>query len=171
MIRPTPRAVLLFSLLIARSVRRPGERLRRSVEALAKGDLDAQVPHTGYPNETGELARAIEVLRIEARKGKEMEAEVKRVAPQATEAVKWAQPVWERNGPFAFLRSSKKHATFGFWRGAELPDPRGLLEGAGTRMRHLKIALGEKPPIEAITEFVREAVRRNETSGSPSRRR
>lgn len=72
-------AVLLFSLLITRSVRRPGERLRRSVEALAKGDLDGEVPHTAYPNETGELARAIEVLRIEARKGKEMEAEVKRV--------------------------------------------------------------------------------------------
>lgn len=98
-------------------------------------------------------------------------AVVKRVAPQATEAVKWAQPVWERNGPFAFFKPSKKHTTFGFWRGAELPDPRGLLEGAGKRMRHLKIALGEKPPLEAIAEFVREAVKRNETAGDQPKRR
>jgi len=96
---------------------------------------------------------------------------VKRVAPQATEAVKWAQPVWERNGPFAFLKPGKRHLTFGFWRGAELPDPRGLLEGAGKKMRHLKIALGEKPPLEAIAEFVREAVRRNEAAGDPTKRR
>ena len=70
---------LLFSLLIARSVRRPAERLRRSVEVLAAGQLATKVPHTDYPNEIGELARAVEVLRIEAGKGKAMEDEIKQI--------------------------------------------------------------------------------------------
>ncbi len=95
---------------------------------------------------------------------------VRRVAPQATESLKWSQPVWERNGPFAFLRPARGHVTFGFWRGTELPDPRGLLEGAGEKMRHLKLRLGEQLPLEAIERFVREAVKRNEKKGSPTRR-
>ncbi|MBO9716072.1 MAG: response regulator [Pseudoxanthomonas sp.] len=68
----------LFSLLIAGSVRRPSERLRKTVQALAAGNLDAVVPHTDYPNEIGGLARAVEVLRVEARKARDLEAQVKR---------------------------------------------------------------------------------------------
>ncbi|WP_341678875.1 response regulator [Niveibacterium sp. SC-1] len=69
---------VLFSLLFGRSVRLPSLRLRRSVEKLAAGELNASVPHTDYPNEIGIVARAIEVLRLEAQKGKRMEEEIKR---------------------------------------------------------------------------------------------
>jgi two-component system sensor histidine kinase/response regulator len=63
---------LLFGFLIARSIRRPTENIRASVEELARGNLDQAVPHTDYPNEIGDLARAIEVLQAEAR---QMEAQ------------------------------------------------------------------------------------------------
>jgi signal transduction histidine kinase/DNA-binding response OmpR family regulator/HPt (histidine-containing phosphotransfer) domain-containing protein len=69
---------LLFSLLVGRSVRLPTERLRTTVETLAKGDFDAVVPNTDYPNEIGALARAIDVLRVAARNGKRVEEEIKR---------------------------------------------------------------------------------------------
>ncbi len=58
---------LVFGVLIARSIRQPTDRIRAVVEELAKGKLDETVPHTDYPNETGDLARAIEVLQTEAR--------------------------------------------------------------------------------------------------------
>jgi two-component system sensor histidine kinase/response regulator len=58
---------LLFGLLIARSIRQPTLEIRESVEQLARGHLDQKVPHTDYPNEVGDLARAIEVLQTEAR--------------------------------------------------------------------------------------------------------
>ena len=58
---------LLVGGLIARSVRRPTENIRQSVEQLAHGQLDEVIPHTDYPNEIGDLARAIEVLQREAR--------------------------------------------------------------------------------------------------------
>ncbi|WP_018989337.1 response regulator [Aromatoleum toluclasticum] len=59
---------LLLGALVALSIRRPTERLRSVVEQIAAGHFDQPVPHTEYPNEVGDLARAIEVLRVEARK-------------------------------------------------------------------------------------------------------
>jgi signal transduction histidine kinase/CheY-like chemotaxis protein len=61
-------AGVLFSLLVARSVRLPASRLRAAVEGLAQGDLGRKVPLTDYPNEIGQLARAVEVLQQEALK-------------------------------------------------------------------------------------------------------
>jgi hypothetical protein len=89
-------------------------------------------------------------------------------APGANVSIKWGQPVWEQNGPFAYLRGSAKHVTFGFWRGADLEDPRGLLEGEGDRMKHLKIA-GDVDEA-AVRDLVRQAVALNESQGDPTRR-
>jgi len=95
---------------------------------------------------------------------------VAEAAPRATGSIKWAQPVWEHEGPFAFLRAAKAHVTLGFWRGAELDD-RGLpLEGDGERMKHLKIREGETVP-HAIGALIREAVALNEKLGSPTKKR
>lgn len=58
---------VLFGALMSRSIRRPAEGLRRALDALARGELDATVPYTGYPNETGFLARAIEGMQVQAR--------------------------------------------------------------------------------------------------------
>ena len=60
-------AGLLFAVVITLSIQRPLGRLRETVESLAGGSLDRPVPHTDFPNEIGALARAIEVLRREAR--------------------------------------------------------------------------------------------------------
>ena len=57
----------LFSWSISRSIRHPIDRVRKAVDALAAGQLDSVIPHTGYRNETGDLARAIAKLQVEAR--------------------------------------------------------------------------------------------------------
>ncbi|AYH41913.1 response regulator [Azoarcus sp. DN11] len=59
---------LLLGALVGVSIRRPTQRLRAVVEQISAGRFEQPVPHTEYPNELGELARAIEVLRVEARK-------------------------------------------------------------------------------------------------------
>ncbi|MEY4592993.1 MAG: hypothetical protein RIR18_1888 [Pseudomonadota bacterium] len=58
----------LLGVFVGRSVRRPVELLRESVVELAQGKLNEVVPHTDYPNELGELARAIAVLQSEAQR-------------------------------------------------------------------------------------------------------
>lgn len=40
---------------------------------------------------------------------------------------------------FAYVGVFKAHVNVGFFNGAELPDPAGLLEGSGRFMRHVKL--------------------------------
>ncbi len=40
---------------------------------------------------------------------------------------------------FAYVNAFKAHVNVGFFRGAEIADPRGLLEGTGRFMRHVKL--------------------------------
>ena len=49
--------------------------------------------------------------------------------------------------PFAYVNTFKSHVNVGFFHGAELEDPAGLLEGSGKRMRHVKL----KPGLELKT--------------------
>jgi hypothetical protein len=43
------------------------------------------------------------------------------------------------NAVFAYVNAFKAHVNVGFFRGAELTDPVGLLEGTGKYMRHVKL--------------------------------
>lgn len=97
---------------------------------------------------------------------------VAKEAPEATASVKWSQPVFEQGGPLAYLRPAGAHVTFGFWRGAELADPEGLLEGSGERMRHVKLAsVADVKAREAqLAAFIRQAVALNQAKGDPTRR-
>ena len=40
---------------------------------------------------------------------------------------------------FAYVNAFKAHVNVGFFRGAEMADPAGLLEGTGKFMRHVKL--------------------------------
>jgi hypothetical protein len=40
---------------------------------------------------------------------------------------------------FAYVNAFKAHVNVGFFRGAEIADPEGLLEGSGKFMRHVKL--------------------------------
>jgi len=54
-----------------------------------------------------------------------------KAALEAKESIKWAQPVYESDGPFAYFKAFKNAVNFGFWRGVDLDDPHGLLSGDG----------------------------------------
>lgn len=43
---------------------------------------------------------------------------------------------------FAYVAAYSEHVNVGFFHGADLPDPAGLLEGSGKRMRHVKLRRG-----------------------------
>ncbi|MCS5690866.1 PAS domain S-box protein [Cyanobium sp. FGCU-6] len=57
----------LSTVVIARSISGPEDRLQQAVERLAAGELDLQLPGRDFPNEIGSLSRAVEVLRRGAR--------------------------------------------------------------------------------------------------------
>lgn len=65
---------------------------------------------------------------------------VERVEPELSEAVKWGNGCWiGSNGPVAYVYSDAEYVQFGFFRGSSLRDPKGLLEGKGQYVRHIKI--------------------------------
>lgn len=99
-----------------------------------------------------------------------IQALVARYAPSATASIKWGQPVWEQNGPFAWARPAAKHFSFGFWRGAEMSDPEGRLEGEGDRMRHVKITSAEQISELPLASYVEQAVALNAKKGDPTQR-
>jgi hypothetical protein len=90
-------------------------------------------------------------------------------APEAKESIKWAQPVYEINGPFCYMKAFKHSVNFGFWRGVELEDPEGLLQGSGEKMRHVKLTSVDDVDEEAFGKFVRQAVQLNLTKGDPTK--
>jgi hypothetical protein len=54
------------------------------------------------------------------------------------------------NVPFGYVGVYTAHVNVGFFYGAELPDPDGLLEGAGKRMRHVKLRPGSDVDASAL---------------------
>lgn len=60
--------------------------------------------------------------------------------PDASSAIRWAHPAWSLGkDPVCYLRAASRHITFGFWRGAAIVDPDGILETAGQVMAHAKL--------------------------------
>jgi hypothetical protein len=58
---------------------------------------------------------------------------------------------------FAYVNAFKAHVNVGFFRGAELADPEGLLEGTGRFMRHVKLRPSEDVDASALTGLIRTA--------------
>ena len=96
---------------------------------------------------------------------------VKSVAPDANSTIKWAQPVFEQNGPFAYIKAYAKHVNFGFWRGKQLDDPAGALESGGQRMAHVKIRDTKDVDERAFVDWIRQAVALNAEEGDPTKRK
>lgn len=93
---------------------------------------------------------------------------VKEGAPHSAVGIKWAQPVWEWNGPMIWMKAYPKHVDIGFWRGTEMDDPKKVLTGDGERMRHIKITSVDNIPADALRELVRQAVKLNTAKGNPT---
>jgi hypothetical protein len=66
---------------------------------------------------------------------------VKRTAPRLHESVKWGNGCWldEDDEPVSYVYSDQDHVQFGFFAGARLKDPKGLLHGQGKFVRHIKL--------------------------------
>ena len=55
---------------------------------------------------------------------------------------------------FGYVNAFKAHASVGFFHGATLADPAGLLEGEGKRMRHVKLRPGRELDDAALGDLI-----------------
>jgi hypothetical protein len=58
------------------------------------------------------------------------------------------------DAPFGYVNSFKSHVNVGFFYGALLEDPAGLLEGSGKRMRHVKLKPGPELNTAALRDLI-----------------
>ena len=61
------------------------------------------------------------------------------------------------DAPFAYVNVFTAHVNIGFYQGASLPDPAHLLQGAGKRMRHVKLRPGALPDPAALQKLIEAA--------------
>lgn len=59
-----------------------------------------------------------------------------------------------RDAAFAYVGAYREHVGIGFFNGAALDDPTGLLEGSGKRMRHVKIRWGKSIDEDALSAVI-----------------
>jgi hypothetical protein len=60
---------------------------------------------------------------------------------------------------FGYVNAFTAHVNVGFFLGAWLDDPAGLLEGTGKRMRHVKSRPGQEPDAAALAALIDTAYR------------
>lgn len=58
---------------------------------------------------------------------------------------------------FGCVNAFTAHVNVGFFRGAEIADPEGLLEGTGKFMRHVKVGPGRDVDAAALTQLIETA--------------
>jgi hypothetical protein len=58
------------------------------------------------------------------------------------------------DAPFGYVNSFKSHVNVGFFHGAVLEDPAGLLEGSGKRMRHVKLNPSREIDAAALGDLI-----------------
>lgn len=101
-----------------------------------------------YPEEIQELLTNLRKLIFDA-------------SPEFTEEVKWSKPSYDLNGLVCYLAPAKKHVNLGFYQGAEISDPEGLLQGTGKQMRHIQVKKLEEIKPEAFISLIHEAITHN----------
>lgn len=88
---------------------------------------------------------------------------VQRVAPKATERVHtgWKIIVYglgdKMAEQFCAIMPLRSYVNLGFYKGTDLPDPKGLLEGTGKRLRHVKIKQIENADGPALRALIKAA--------------
>ncbi len=55
---------------------------------------------------------------------------------------------------FGYVNAFKAHVNVGFFRGAEIADPEGLLEGTGKFMRHVKLRPQDEVDTTALMKLI-----------------
>ncbi len=59
---------------------------------------------------------------------------------------------------YCYVLPYKSWVNLGFYMGAVLPDPSGLLEGTGTKLRHIKVRTLDEAEAPEIDELIRSAL-------------
>ena len=82
---------------------------------------------------------------------------VRRLAPSATEAVRYGGILFHGPAPFCGVFAYRQHVSLEFSQGHALQDVDGFLQGTGRLRRHLKLTSPADVEAKHVVDFIREA--------------
>ncbi|MEM0963285.1 MAG: DUF1801 domain-containing protein [Bacteroidota bacterium] len=127
------------------------------------GTFDDLLSERAEPPEVAAIARALRQVILE---GLADAVEVVRLGDGAAAYGLGPKKMSESH---VYVMPTRGDVNLGFWHGASLPDPGGLLEGTGKRMRHVKVRPVEEARSEALRQRVADALaERREALGRPA---
>jgi hypothetical protein len=91
----------------------------------------------------------------------ELRALMKTLAPKATLAMSYGQPMWKGAGYLAWITPAKGHISLGFTYGGAFEDKYALLKGVGKHARHLKFKSVEDIKPAQLRYYVKQALARD----------
>lgn len=59
---------------------------------------------------------------------------------------------------YVYIQPHRRWVNLGFYRGVDLPDPAGLLEGTGAKLRHVKVRSVEDADREEVGALISQAI-------------
>ncbi|WP_240231000.1 methyl-accepting chemotaxis protein [Devosia lacusdianchii] len=114
-------ALGLLGLLLSRGITKPIPKLAVSMDAIAEGNYEAEVPYTDLGNEVGAMARAVEIFRQNGLRVSQMtEAEAARIIADQENRQKM---MTELQGAFGVVVDAAVAGDFSKQVTVEFPDP------------------------------------------------
>ena len=103
---------------------------------------------TGSSSQVREIAERLRALIIE------VYPEVVEVPWPKQKIVGYGVGPKKMSENFCYIGAFKAHVNLGFYYGADLPDPQGLLEGTGINLRHIKVKNNEEVDQPALRDIL-----------------
>jgi hypothetical protein len=94
---------------------------------------------------------------------------VKAQAPHLVEVMKWGNVCWVGAGNVCLIHVADDHLDFGFFTGASLPDPAGILVGNGQYLRMVKVRKAADARHRALAGIIASAVALDGEANVPKR--
>lgn len=81
-------------------------------------------------------------------------------APDLKEEVKrgWKNITYRGNGVVCAVQPYSRYVSLHFYKGTELDDPAGVLEGGGKQLRHIKVHSLDAIDEKVLAPFIKQAV-------------
>lgn len=115
------------------------------------------------PRENIEVTKLIETIPEPIQElTKNLRELVFKSSPEIIEEVKWSKPSYAQNGLVCYLAAAKKHVNLGFYRGSDLSDKDGVLQGTGKQMRHIQVKKVEDIKPDLFISMIKEAIELNQ---------
>jgi len=84
------------------------------------------------------------------------------VDPSFKEAIKWGNPVFSKRKDAVYIADQARYVHLGFFMGATLGDPQGLIEGIGKGLRHVKVWEYDEGLFVKLRPYIKEAAEQAE---------